>query len=50
MENFEKKLNRDESMCDWFDFSEIPSDHVSGVAAPNDPHSGVVSYFKDEMK
>ena len=36
--------------CEWFDFSEIPADHVSGLGAPNDPHSGVVGYFKDEIK
>ena len=45
-----QELNRDQSMRDWFDFSEIPADHVSGLGAPNDPHGGVVGYFKDEMK
>ena len=37
-------------MREWFDFSEIPADHVSGLGSPNDPHGGVVGYFKDEMK
>ena len=45
-----QEMNRDQSMRDWFDFSEIPADHVSGLGAPNDPHGGVVGYFKDEMK
>ena len=35
-------------MRDWFDFSEIPANHVSGLEGPNDPHGG--GYFEDEMK
>ena len=50
VEDLAQELNRDQSMRDWFDFSEIPADHVSGLGAPNDPHGGVVGYFKDEMK
>ena len=50
VENLAQELNRDQSMRDWFDFSEIPAHHVSGLGAPHDPHGGVVGYFKDEMK
>ena len=46
VENLATELNRDESMREWFDFSEIPADHVSGLNAPNDPHGGVVGYLK----
>ena len=50
VDDLAQELNRDQSMRDWFDFSEIPANHVSGLGAPNDPHGGVVGYFKDEMK
>ena len=50
VEDLAQELNRDQSMRDWFDFSEIPANHMSGLGAPNDPHGGVVGYFKDEMK
>ena len=50
VENLAQKLNRDQSKPDWFYFSEIPANHVSGLGAPNDPPRGVVGYFKDEMK
>ena len=45
------ELNRDPSMRDWFEFGEVPSDHVSGLgSAGGDPHAGVIGYFKDESK
>ena len=50
VENVAQELNSDQSMRDWFDFSEIFADHVSGLGAPYDSHGGVVGYFKDEMK
>ena len=31
VEDLAQELNRDQSMRDWFDFSEIPADHVSGL-------------------
>ena len=34
VEDLAQELNRDQSMRDWFDFSEIPADHVSGLGAP----------------
>ena len=37
-------------MCEGFNFSETPADHVSWLGYLNDPYSGVVGYFKDEMK
>ena len=49
-EDLAQELNRDHCLRDWFDYSEIPADHVSRLGAPNDPHGGVVGYFKDEMK
>ena len=50
VEDLAQELSRDQSMRDWFDFYEIPANHVSGLCAPKDPHGGVVGYFKDEMK
>ena len=50
VEDLSKELNHDANMREWFDFSEISADHVSGLGSPNDPHGGVVGYFKDEMK
>ena len=50
VEDFATEFNREQSMRDWFDFNELPADHMSGLGAPNDPHGGVVGYFKDEMK
>ena len=41
------ELNRDQSMRDWFDLTEIPAVHISEFGAPNDPHGGLVGYFKD---
>ena len=50
VEDLAQELNRDQSMRDWFDFSEIPADHVSGLGSPNDFHGDIVGYFKDKMK
>jgi hypothetical protein len=35
-------------MRGWFDFIEIPANHINSLGASNDPHAGVVGYFKDE--
>ena len=50
VEDLATELNRDPTMRDWFDFSEIPVDHISGLGTAADPHAGVVGYFKDESK
>ena len=50
VEDLAQVRNRDQSMRDWFDFSEIPANHLNGLGAPNYPHGAVVGYFKDEMK
>jgi hypothetical protein len=33
-----------------FDFSEIPTNHPSGLSSPEDPNKGKVGFFKDETK
>ena len=51
VEDLATELNRDPSMREWFDFGEVPANHVSGLgSAAGDPHAGVIGYFKDESK
>ena len=51
VEDLAAELSREPSMRDWFDFWEVPADHVSGLgSAGGDPHAGVIGNFKDESK
>ena len=37
-------------MRDWFDFSQITANYVSGLGFPTDRHAGIVGNFKDKIK
>jgi hypothetical protein len=37
LDDFATDLNRDPSMRDWFDFSEIPANHITSLRAHEDP-------------